>query len=544
MTNSSIPIYTQEFNPSSSLSSDRIHELIKTFQDSYGHQPNLIGRAPGRVNIIGEHIDYCGFSVLPAAVELDIILMASVDYHPISNSSQSPKQSALPITVCLSNTNQNYPSHQFSFESPDSIPLCHQGGWVNFVKASLKTVLLNITTPKQIPQNIQILFDANLPSCSGLSSSAALTTVSTLIFYYIFNNSGNCSNEPIQKDKVVRFAIESERSNGISVGGMDQTASVYGEIGKLLHIEFIPETKVIPLPFPKKPSTTFIISNSLKKSTKLESSKTQYNLRFIESKIGTRMLLRSDELLRLLSSSSSSSSTKNKYKLKEMDTLKELIDQIQSENIMKSIDQVLELIEGKVIVGDENGFTIEQVMKRLGFDDDDFKAFDDQITNGLVVEPVDGKFMIYNRLKHILSEAKRVYEFNSLISSSSSSSLKEEEEEEEETMMMMIKIGKLMNDSHLSCDSDYDCSSDELNQLIQIAIQNGSLGSRLTGAGWGGCCIHLVPDQKVENVLKSLYQSYYQIQFPKMDLESFNQICFTTKPSEGACLFLNKEQFI
>ena len=52
----------------------RYQRLKEIFQKNYGQQPKLFCRAPGRVNIIGEHIDYCGYSVLPAAIEQDFIM--------------------------------------------------------------------------------------------------------------------------------------------------------------------------------------------------------------------------------------------------------------------------------------------------------------------------------------------------------------------------------------------------------------------------------------------------------------------------------------
>jgi galactokinase len=42
---------------------------MKRFEALYGEKPKYFCRAPGRVNIIGEHIDYCGYSVLPAALD-------------------------------------------------------------------------------------------------------------------------------------------------------------------------------------------------------------------------------------------------------------------------------------------------------------------------------------------------------------------------------------------------------------------------------------------------------------------------------------------
>lgn len=47
----------------------RYTELCQRFKNYYGEKPSFYVRAPGRVNIIGEHIDYCGYSVLPAAIE-------------------------------------------------------------------------------------------------------------------------------------------------------------------------------------------------------------------------------------------------------------------------------------------------------------------------------------------------------------------------------------------------------------------------------------------------------------------------------------------
>ena len=43
--------------------------LTKRFESLYGEKPKFFCRAPGRVNIIGEHIDYCGYSVLPSALD-------------------------------------------------------------------------------------------------------------------------------------------------------------------------------------------------------------------------------------------------------------------------------------------------------------------------------------------------------------------------------------------------------------------------------------------------------------------------------------------
>ncbi|GKU27353.1 galactokinase [Clostridium folliculivorans] len=70
-------------------------------------------------------------------------------------------------------------------------------------------------------------------------------------------------------------------------------------------------------------------------------------------------------------------------------------------------------------------------------------------------------------------------------------------------------FGKLMNDSHISLRDDYEVTGIELDTLVELAwAQNGVIGSRMTGAGFGGCTVSIVNNEAVEEFIKNVGSSY------------------------------------
>jgi len=84
------------------------------------------------------------------------------------------------------------------------------------------------------------------------------------------------------------------------------------------------------------------------------------------------------------------------------------------------------------------------------------------------------------RARHVLTEAERVSRFREICNLHDDKAL--------------VELGRLMDESHASCSGDYDCSCPELDDLVSICRKAGALGARLTGAGWGGCAVALVPE--------------------------------------------------
>ena len=97
------------------------------------------------------------------------------------------------------------------------------------------------------------------------------------------------------------------------------------------------------------------------------------------------------------------------------------------------------------------------------------------------------------------------------------------------------KLGELMNDSHTSCRDLYDCSSEELDLLTGLALKHGAVGSRLTGAGWGGCCVSLVKEADSQEFIDSIIQKYYLNKENKLAItDDLDMYIFSSYPAFGA----------
>ena len=70
-------------------------------------------------------------------------------------------------------------------------------------------------------------------------------------------------------------------------------------------------------------------------------------------------------------------------------------------------------------------------------------------------------------------------------------------------------FGKLMNDSHVSLRDDYEVTGEELDTLVEEAWKvDGVIGSRMTGAGFGGCTVSIVKDEAVDTFIENVGKSY------------------------------------
>ena len=136
--------------------------------------------------------------------------------------------------------------------------------------------------------------------------------------------------------------------------------------------------------------------------------------------------------------------------------------------------------------------------------------------------PVAGdEFRLYQRAKHVFSEAKRVFDFQAVCALQGPDAL--------------AQLGRLMDESQASCDALFDCSCPELDSLTALARAKGAEGSRLTGAGWGGCTVSLVRSGTEGTFIPALLADYFPAH-GGLQGHAQNDVVFATVPGSGACI--------
>ncbi|KAK7006218.1 Galactokinase gal [Favolaschia claudopus] len=532
----SIPVYTNLTDLYSSLGTSLNHaerwsNLAEEFEKRFKKKPTYIARAPGRVNLIGEHIDYALFGVLPAAVERDILIAcAPRDVPP--NSPVEPAENA-PGSVIAENLQPKYTRQVFAPRRKPTEEEVHVEGWhleipqelrwENYVKAGYYGVLEeHFTGATQLPIPVDLLVTGSVPAGSGLSSSAAMVVASTLTFLAINGKLEASSDEKVTKGKLVKMSMENEKRVGVNSGGMDQAASVMSVPSSVLYITFYPSLTASPTPLPA--GAVLVLAHSLVVADKALTAPKNYNLRVVETLVGARILARHLKL---------TVGATEKITLREV--LGRLVEEVVGDGgdglaedmLMEALAKMGEAVEVLKPVGTthaEWGATKEEMVEMSGLSAEEFhKVY-------LSWVDVDAThFKLYKRAKHVYSEALRVLQFRKLcLDTAASSSLSSSAD-------VLTQLGQLMNDSQTSCAADFQCSCPELDQLTGIAREAGALGSRLTGAGWGGCTVSLVPEAQVDAFIKKVAETYPP--YKGLEGEALSEVIFATRPSVGACVY-------
>lgn len=185
-----------------------LNNLKQTFSEKFGQECQRTFFAPGRVNLIGEHIDYNGGLVMPCAVTYGTYLLTAPNKDGVFRFSSV-----------------NFPE---TYET-SVLPQYARTGkeWYNYPLG----VIHNFVTDKKEIQGLDLLFYGDLPIGAGLSSSASVEVV----IAYALNTIFNAGYSKLDLVKLTK-RVENEFI-GVNSGIMDQFAVTFGEKNKALKLD-------------------------------------------------------------------------------------------------------------------------------------------------------------------------------------------------------------------------------------------------------------------------------------------------------------------
>ena len=225
-------------HPASLPAADQFMELRQRveneYQSRFGRVPSVVAAAPGRVNLIGEHIDYNNGFVLPMAIERYVIIAAAPCSDPLQEhanfySSHLQESTDIPIGMSFG-------------------PTC--SGWGRYVEGVIAGF---VSRGCNVPP-LEAVIGSSVPSGGGLSSSAALEVATATMLEGITDH----QIEPLEKAILCQHAEHTFA--GMPCGIMDQFSSVFGMPGELMLLDCMSQ-EIQAVPF-REDDVSVLITNS------------------------------------------------------------------------------------------------------------------------------------------------------------------------------------------------------------------------------------------------------------------------------------------
>lgn len=363
-----------------------LEKLYNKFKNLFGYEAESKFFAPGRVNLIGEHTDYNGGHVFPCAIHKGTYaLVKKRDDKKFRMYSENFEN--LGIIEFLLDNLVNEKKHK----------------WVNYPKGVVK---MFIEAGYKIDSGFDVLFYGNIPNGSGLSSSASIEIVTSIILKDLYN---------LDIDMVEMVKLSQKAENqfiGVNSGIMDQFAVGMG----------------------KKDNAILLDCNTLKYSY--------------------APVILKDEVLVIGNTNKKRGLADSKYNERRAEC-EEALKDLQKELDIQSLGEL----------------SVEEFNK----------------SEKLIKNEINRK-----RAKHTVYENQRTIKA------------------QKELMEGNLKeFGRLMNESHVSLRDDYEVTGIELDTMVEIAWnQEGVIGSRMTGAGFGGCTISIVKKDAVDKFIENVGKEY------------------------------------
>ena len=357
-------------------------EALKTFKDVFGSEAEDLFTAAGRINVIGEHVDYCGGKVFPAALNLRCNVYAK------KTGGKTVRMAFRGIEGIV----------EIETDKLDSYKNLEIGNYQAGVAYFLQEEGVEIV-------GCDLYYDCTVPFGSGLSSSAAIEVATAVTF---------CEYAGVAYDKVHLALVSQKAENkyaGVNCGIMDQFASAMGKKDHAVLLDCSTLAyEYVPLQLGEY---CLVVANCNKPHNLVES---KYNVR------------------------------------------------------RQEVETALKALQTKLNVSCLAEVTPKQFAEHK------------YLLSGVIAK----------RAEHVVMECDRVHK--------AVEALKKGD---------IVELGQLLNESHYSLRDMYEVTGKELDTLSALARnETECLGSRMIGAGFGGCTISIVKKTAVEGFIRRVGKAY------------------------------------
>jgi galactokinase len=221
---------------------DQQQRVDAVFRDRFGRPPVFAAAAPGRVNLIGEHVDYCGGFVLPMAIERETVIVAA----------PRPVAAGAPVARVHSTAFQETVELPLV---PDDGPAAETPGWSRYLAGVIAGFLDRGAT---IP-SFDAVVDSTVPLGGGLSSSASLEVAMATLLAALADH----AISPL--DLAVLCQRAEHDFAGVPCGVMDQCASALAKHDHLLLLD-CRSLDVVQVPFYRADLLVLVTNSNVRHS--------------------------------------------------------------------------------------------------------------------------------------------------------------------------------------------------------------------------------------------------------------------------------------
>lgn len=475
------------------LRRQKLIELLEAFISKYGDRRVVVSRSPGRVNLLGRHIEHRGGSINVMSINRETLIVASPrDDDTVNIANIDPRFPERSFGI-LESIKDNKSDDWIEFIENDvtlKMVLDSQGDWANYVKASV--LRLQMKDRRTLLRGMDMLFCGDIPMAAGLSSSSSIVVATSEAAIAI-------NHMDVQAKDFIHLCGEGEWFVGSRGGSGDHAAMKCGQRDMITHLDFCPFEIGESVKFPE--DYDIVVANSFVEAKKSEGAKDKFNQKVACYEIG----------FMLVKKMFPEYASRLKY-LKDINQKTLGISQSKIYKILLSIPQYMTRDEVFAALP-EYGEALERIMRshvqpeRYEIRSTMLYGIAECQRAQMCIEFLKSKdYDSLGKLMNISHNGDRVSQNGKPYDYSAGDKylvrLIEDLSSEEPERVLNAQI--------YNQPGGYACSTETIDSLVDAAIKHpGVMGAELSGAGLGGCILILVRREQTESLLEMLKSTYY-----------------------------------